>query len=284
MLAHASVLSFGLLKVLLSRPGDKNVLPAIHVHLLFISFLIEHKSAIELLQHDIPWERIVAFLNPLLRTPGINRRLMLDERFPIPPVRSRRPLCEDFLIRGQRYAKGYFPDNWFEDSPVDEEERPLELLSTTALRTERILWLGKRIADHSALIVFDHDENEFKVSDLAKGFEPREITKIFVTHPVPSERSSTSTCTGNEETRPPSRGPSPQTSNASAYDMESLIKKCEARLPFIVRLARPRKSQRYEDILMRCGLVVGLMLWLWFQFSSQTKDARVVIAQPQGGI
>ncbi len=63
-----------------------------------------------------------------------------------PGQESDRPLPEDFVVRGQMYSLWYYPRAWFEDANIDEEERLLELPSTTASRVERILWLGIRIA------------------------------------------------------------------------------------------------------------------------------------------
>jgi hypothetical protein len=56
-----------------------------------------------------------------------------------------RPLPEDFAIRGQIWSQDYFPDGWFENAMVDDEERSLSSVNGCT-RAERILWLGVRIA------------------------------------------------------------------------------------------------------------------------------------------
>ena len=69
-----------------------------------------------------------------------------NDRFPEPEKGVGRPLPEDFIIRGLEWACSYFPEGWFENAPVDDEERILELASMTADREERNLWLAYQLA------------------------------------------------------------------------------------------------------------------------------------------
>ncbi len=60
-------------------------------------------------------------------------------KFPQPEVGTSRPLFEDFPLRGQVYTVKYYPETWFSDRGVDEEERSLELPLINEPRVERIL-------------------------------------------------------------------------------------------------------------------------------------------------
>ena len=57
-----------------------------------------------------------------------------------------RPLWEDFLLRGLTCTLWYFPEDWFSNSGLDDEESKLELPSMDDGRISRILWLGFCIA------------------------------------------------------------------------------------------------------------------------------------------
>ncbi len=143
--SHASHLTFSVLKLALQRPGDKNVLPHAHVSLMFLLRLSTVHRAMSYVDKDIPWGEIASFLNTLAKSDDIDSRIE-DRRFPQPEKGVGRPLPEDFAIRGQIWSQDYFPDGWFENAMVDDEERSLELPSMAAPRAERILWLGVRIA------------------------------------------------------------------------------------------------------------------------------------------
>ncbi|KAI9652181.1 MAG: hypothetical protein M1831_007162 [Alyxoria varia] len=61
---------------------------------------------------------------------------------------DKRPLPEDFLMRGQVWAEGYFPTTWFDEAirQLNEDERWTEFASSTPLRTDRVLGLAIRLA------------------------------------------------------------------------------------------------------------------------------------------
>jgi hypothetical protein len=67
-----------------------------------------------------------------------------------------RPFPEDFAVRGLLWTEGYYPDNWFANDKIDEEEKYNELPSMTAERRDRILWISAfRIANHGHGLNFD---------------------------------------------------------------------------------------------------------------------------------
>lgn len=67
----------------------------------------------------------------------------------------------DYNLLGFDWAKRYFPDRWFEDAQIDNEERTQELPSMTNIRRERILWLALRICAAGDWMVYDTKSRTF---------------------------------------------------------------------------------------------------------------------------
>ncbi|KAI9878115.1 MAG: hypothetical protein M1830_001832 [Pleopsidium flavum] len=164
--SHASHLTCSVLKLTLQRSGDKNVLPHIHVSLKFLLSLANVPRAMAYVEKDVPWGDIASFLNTLSKYDDIDSRIE-DQCFPQPEKGVGRPLPEDFAIRGQIWSQGYFPDGWFENAMVDDEERSLELPSMAAPRVERILWLGVRIASYGRWLQYDSGSKLFSTTPYA---------------------------------------------------------------------------------------------------------------------
>lgn len=142
---QACRLALDTLKVALNRIGDKNILPHVHVFLVFVlgTFALPAR-AISYVLERFPWSQLAFFLNTLASSDDVDSRfLSLSELFR-PGGGDHRPLPEDFLIRGQIWCQGFFPPKWFDDGG-DVEERMLERASTSKARAERILWIGTRI-------------------------------------------------------------------------------------------------------------------------------------------
>ncbi|KAL0259445.1 hypothetical protein SLS55_005182 [Diplodia seriata] len=137
-------LTFDTLRIVLRRFGDKNVLTHFHILLAFLNQLATLPYDTSYVFEYVHWGDFSFFLNTLARsetfTPTIECPNFLHEG-----EEDFRPLPEDYLIRGQLWAHSYYPATWF-NGVVDEEERMLELASTIRSRTERILWLGVRLA------------------------------------------------------------------------------------------------------------------------------------------
>ena len=149
-IACASRLTFSMLSVALQRVSDKNVWPLAHVSLVFLWSLTIVDKAMEYVERDVPWTHLCSYLNNLSKSEAMTAKV-LAATFP-QPEGAGRPLPEDFVIRGQVYSQWYFPDGWFTDAVVDDEERTQDLPSMVAPRIERILWLGMRIASVSPKI------------------------------------------------------------------------------------------------------------------------------------
>ncbi|KKY18250.1 putative telomerase-binding protein est1a [Diplodia seriata] len=134
-------LTFDTLRIVLRRFGDKNVLTHFHILLAFLNQLA-----------TLPYDTSSETFTPTIECPNFLHEG--EEDF--------RPLPEDYLIRGQLWAHSYYPATWF-NGVVDEEERMLELASTIRSRTERILWLGVRLASKNVGLKYDSASHSWGV-------------------------------------------------------------------------------------------------------------------------
>ena len=142
----ASKIAFITLSVSLKRPEDPNVHPLVHVYLVFLWTLVGAEQAMRCIEIYVPWIGICSFLNSL-STPSRSADLSLrSEEFPEREEGPGRPLPEDFVMRGQLYSQRYFPESWFSNAMIDDDERSLDLPSMICERADRLFWLGHRIA------------------------------------------------------------------------------------------------------------------------------------------
>jgi hypothetical protein len=141
----SSNLANATLEIVLQRIGDPNVLSFIHVTLIFMLFMSRHPPAMRLLEAKFPWQSLTVMLNTLLAPYRTPERIE-DAKFPLPVKDDVRPFTEDFALRGILWADGYYPDSWFSNDKIDEEEKYHEVASMTTDRKERILWLAHRVA------------------------------------------------------------------------------------------------------------------------------------------
>ena len=165
-IARASILASDILELWLHHETDSDIHPLVHVYLVFIWSLIIAQEAWKPFEEDpvwrniekrLPWYLICRFLNTVAGESHSISKIFAEEF----PQSSRengdkdvpRPLPEDFTLRGQMYSQWYFPSNWFTNTMVDDDERPLELPSMVQPRIERILWLAHRIASVCHAIV-----------------------------------------------------------------------------------------------------------------------------------
>jgi hypothetical protein len=138
-----------------------------------------------------PWKLTAFMLNTLLngssssspnvsQDSGLTRLLLESDRFPGAVEegkdvkegregagRQRRPLPDDFAIRGLPWAEKYYPDGWFvTEERIDDDERYFELASMREERRERVIWLGCRIAEREGgkWLTFDKEAKRFGVS------------------------------------------------------------------------------------------------------------------------
>ena len=167
-ITQASKLVFGILAVALRRPQDKNLHPMAHAYLAFIRNLSPSDAAMQLIEREIPWSLVIAYLNHHASTTPITSQVTRED-FPKPSNGMiGRPLPEDFQLRGQIFMEDYYPATWFSDADVDDEERVLELPSMAAPRSERILWNGFNIAKRQKWVLFNDATKMFEESPFAR--------------------------------------------------------------------------------------------------------------------
>lgn len=189
--AQACKLVFGLLSVALRRPQDRNVQPMVHAYLAFINNLASSDAAMALLERDIPWSLIVAYLNHFANASTITSQVTRED-FPKPPNDAiGRPLPEDFVLRGQIFTEGYFPETWFSDADIDDEERVLELPSMTAPRLERMLWNAHSIARRQKWMTLNSETKKFEETQFVRDLPSPEMSTTVVDPSVASTEVET---------------------------------------------------------------------------------------------
>jgi len=146
-LSYSAYFTFYILSLVLKHIGDKNVLTHVHVTLAFLWSLALVPKAMMYIQAEVPWEKLVLFLNTLNRQ-GVNVSRLESNNFPLSDSGTTSHLPEDFAMRGQVWNL-YHPAGFFNDLSIDDEERSLELPSIAVPRTERCLWLAHHIASVS---------------------------------------------------------------------------------------------------------------------------------------
>ena len=135
------------LKALLQKPGEEGVMRHVHIILAFTWLLTGLPDGSEYLSDAFPWESLASFLNLKLREVSYAAGPKLEnDAFPLVEKGDCQLLPEDFLMRGQKWARNYHPPEAFDDMNSDEEERMMEYRSTTQVRTDRLVWLGIRVA------------------------------------------------------------------------------------------------------------------------------------------
>ncbi|UNI16681.1 hypothetical protein JDV02_003095 [Purpureocillium takamizusanense] len=151
-------------EIVLRRWGDKNTLSFIHTTLVFMLRMSQLPAAMSHLEDRYPWKLTSLMLNYLLKT--IKKEPRIDtEDFPGQEEKSQEPvpLPEDYALRGLLFAEDFFPKGWFDNEKLDETDRYLEAASKTLDRQERILWIGRRIADSGRWLTWDDKARRFGV-------------------------------------------------------------------------------------------------------------------------
>ncbi|KAI1077529.1 hypothetical protein F5B20DRAFT_583235 [Whalleya microplaca] len=156
-------LADGTYNVVFRRLGDVNILPFLHVVMVFMYHLTHFPSAMAFVEKTFPWKLVSLQLNSLLQSYREHHRIY-DAPFPRPDKEpSLRPLPEDFAMKGLVFVDKYFPNDWFSNDKVDDDEKYFEVASMTDERKERILWLGCRIAKSGKWLTYDETLHKFGV-------------------------------------------------------------------------------------------------------------------------
>ncbi|KFA80858.1 hypothetical protein S40288_11500 [Stachybotrys chartarum IBT 40288] len=66
-------------------------------------------------------------------------------------------------MRGLLYTEDYFPADWFSKDKIKEDERFFEVASMTEERQEKILWLGRKIAEFGNWLAWNEANQQFKI-------------------------------------------------------------------------------------------------------------------------
>ncbi|KAI1755652.1 hypothetical protein F4782DRAFT_362484 [Xylaria castorea] len=155
-------LAMGTHEVVFRRQDDANVLPYIHVVMVFMFYLTRVPNALHQLEHRFPWKLLSLMLNKLLDACEDYNRICRDD-FPRESNDPPRPVPEDFALKGLVFVDQYYPSDWFSNDKIDDDEKYFEMASMTDVRKERILWLGYRIARSGRGLTYDHGSNRFGV-------------------------------------------------------------------------------------------------------------------------
>ncbi|KAK3304920.1 uncharacterized protein B0T15DRAFT_559038 [Chaetomium strumarium] len=194
---NARKLFTGTYDIVCRRFGDPNILPFLHVTLVFVHHLTFYPEAIDHLAPYFSWKLTAYMLNTLIGSssspsadesqalagllgggeqfPGWKgdkdeeNKVKRDEKEGGPPARGprRRPLPDDFALRGFSWVEHYFPDGWFvADERIDDNDKYFEVPSMMEERRERVVWLGCRIAEREdgKWLRFDKETRRFAVN------------------------------------------------------------------------------------------------------------------------
>lgn len=155
--SRAYVLTMKTLSLAMRRIGDKNVLPHVHVVLAFLSSFASMPYVSNLID-QAPWVEIASFLTALIKSErpvySLSGSIFSSDRDDVVP------LPDDYWIRGLLWSESYFPPDWFQQER-DEDDRYLELASTTKCRTERIIQIGLRLSSFGRWMSFDQKSHTF---------------------------------------------------------------------------------------------------------------------------
>ncbi|KAK6336926.1 hypothetical protein TWF718_009714 [Orbilia javanica] len=167
-LIYAQELAFDILSIVfVDCEENPAVQPHIYVWLVFLSYLKHYPQGMALITKKFPWKQLVKYGTALLKKNNNDKeflkRVQDNEAFPVIQDYSR-PLPEEYIMRGLKIARRYFPYDYFSKF-VPDDERLIELLSMGAVREEKILWLIIKLANYGPWIQYDPASYSFSVSN-----------------------------------------------------------------------------------------------------------------------
>ncbi|KAM7217358.1 EST/SMG-like protein 1 [Rhypophila decipiens] len=158
--------------VVLRRFGDLNILPYLHVILAFVYHLTYYPEAMTYVAPEFPWKLTAFMLNFLMDSIESHSRIE-SIRFPEQDKgkggdQLPRHLPEDYAMRGLLWVDKYFPDGWFSNDKIDDDEKYFEVASMSEERRERVLYLGCRIAARGdgKWLRYDSKSHQFSVNPI----------------------------------------------------------------------------------------------------------------------
>jgi hypothetical protein len=155
--------------VVLSRYGDPNTYPFLHVIIAFIWRLATELPALmEVVEGHVPWRALVEMLNSIAASTD-NTSFENSAFSGRVSSEAARPLPEEYAIRGLIWAETYLSDSFFLQSKIDDEEKYMEVASMTEERKVRILWLAARIAERRSWLLYDKEQRQFSPAPQFEG-------------------------------------------------------------------------------------------------------------------
>ncbi|KAK3366678.1 hypothetical protein B0T24DRAFT_651219 [Lasiosphaeria ovina] len=121
-LLDALKLANGTHNVVLRRFGDPNILPYLHVTLVFVYHLTFAPEAMAHLAPGFPWKLLALTLKTLLDSCQSYSRIESEK---------------DYAMRSLLWADKYFPDDWFSTDKIDDDEKYFEVPGMIEDRKER---------------------------------------------------------------------------------------------------------------------------------------------------
>jgi len=151
------------ISIVLQRTEDPNILPFLHVVMVFVEYMSGFPSAMKLLRNGFPLTNLIVMLNTLVCAHHTYEHTEQDDR-PQPDIDDFRLYPEEVAMRGLFWTSQYFPEGWFLNKSVDGENLyEEEILMNRNYRRRMILWLAVRFARAGDWIGFDQVEKSFSM-------------------------------------------------------------------------------------------------------------------------
>ncbi|KAH9908665.1 hypothetical protein F4778DRAFT_357381 [Xylariomycetidae sp. FL2044] len=148
-------------EIVLQRSQDPDVLPYLHAMLVFQHHLTQSADTMATACNALDWTLITQLLNSLLLSCHDYEHTQCNTF----PTRDKepapRPLPEDFAMRGLLWAQNSFPEDWFSNENIDDDEKYFEVASMTNERRERILWFACQIANRGRRLTYGEERHTF---------------------------------------------------------------------------------------------------------------------------
>ncbi|KAI7240982.1 hypothetical protein KC330_g892 [Hortaea werneckii] len=184
LLTNTRDITFAVLNSALRHGVVEDILPCVHVMLLFLNSLIlikehhnQHHTVGKLLEVEgVSWGQLCLFLNTLVHLVGgvpqeVTSCALRGSFSPAEKILSRFLLPEDFTVRGLVWTYFAYESGMFDDCG-DPHERFVESSRTVEARRERVLYYGLRLAFESSYIAFDPTTSTFKASGANTSYRP----------------------------------------------------------------------------------------------------------------
>ena len=138
-------LTYDILHAVLRLVGNVNVLPLIHVMLVFFWQLSLTPQGQAYIDRYLDFRLLTDYLNALVDKTEHNSQLAYLS-FPSAVQGQDQPLPEDYLLRGQIYAQPVYPYSWFENATSDMDERSIEQDHMPKQRIHRVKWVAVQLS------------------------------------------------------------------------------------------------------------------------------------------